>query len=334
MRDLYVSKSKWYRLGFRSLLCFLSFVIGCTFTLCFVSTSECTKSTVDVGASIKKSRVVNIQENDLKKTLVILILSAPDNIIKRHAQRRSWLSLIDQDAIKYYFVTGSKGLNDDTYEKLQTEAEHYSDLLILPEVQESYSLLTKKLLASFLWLNKNVDFSFSLKIDDDSFVDIRQLFRELMKITDSKRLYWGYFNGHAQVQHKGKWKEVNWNLCDHYLPYARGGGYILSKQLVQFLAQNADLLTVYKNEDVSVGAWLAPLNVTRVHDVRFDTEWSSRGCSNQHLITHPVDISKMYQLHETLVNTGRLCLNESRKRSAYIYDWDGLPSQCCNSLAP
>jgi hypothetical protein len=62
-------------------------------------------------------------------------------------------------------------------------------------------------------------------------------------------------------------------LCDLYLPYATGGGYLLGTQLVTYLAENAQLVDRFFNEDVSVGAWLAPLNVTRVHDTRFDTEW-------------------------------------------------------------
>lgn len=37
---------------------------------------------------------------------------------------------------------------------------------------------------------------------------------------------------------------------------------------------------------MSVGAWLAGLKIKYVHDPRFDTEWQSRGCSNEYLITH------------------------------------------------
>lgn len=46
------------------------------------------------------------------------------------------------------------------------------------------------------------------------------------------------------------------------------------------------MLHVFRNEDVSVGAWLSGLNVKYVHDPRFDTEFRSRGCNNEYLITH------------------------------------------------
>lgn len=169
-------------------------------------------------------------------------MSAPDNVIKRHALRLTWLSLVNHEVAKYYFVIGSKQVAENNENVLLTEESHYSDLLILPDVEEGYDLLTTKLLASFSWMSKHLDFEFLLKVDDDSYVDIRQLVRELSRKTDTKNLYWGYFNGHAQVKQKGKWAEQNWNLCDHYLPYARGGGYILSRRLVHYLGENAKLL--------------------------------------------------------------------------------------------
>lgn len=318
------------RLGSRFLLCLISFFVGCTFAVNFISTTECSKSSHRVISSTENSK--DLKREAAKKVLVAVILSAPDNVIKRHALRRTWLSLTNQETTKYYFVLGSKGIVGKEEEMLLTEERHYSDMLILPDVEEGYDVLTKKLLSSFTWLTKNLEFDFLLKVDDDSFVDVRTLIRELTRKEDNKKLYWGYFNGRAKIQLRGKWQEENWNLCDRYLPYARGGGYIISKQLVHYIAQNAMLLNVYKNEDVSVGAWLAPLNITRIHDVRFDTEWASRGCSNDYLITHPHDVAAVYKLHEDLTDSGRLCKLEFQKRPAYNYDWNVLPSQCCKNL--
>jgi galactosylxylosylprotein 3-beta-galactosyltransferase len=55
-------------------------------------------------------------------------------------------------------------------------------------------------------------------------------------------LYWGYFDGRARAFSKGKWQEKDWFLCDTYLPYALGGGYVISESIVSFLAKNADFL--------------------------------------------------------------------------------------------
>lgn len=61
----------------------------------------------------------------------------------------------------------------------------------------------------------------------------------------------------------------------------------------------------YNSEDVSVGAWLAGLNVHYVHDPRFDTEWTSRGCHNEYLVTHkqasPLLHSALRTLHASRI---------------------------------
>ncbi|KAK3932846.1 Beta-1,3-galactosyltransferase 6 [Frankliniella fusca] len=330
----FLSKVKPYRLGTHIFVCCLCFFVGCSFALCFISTSDCSKSDDDV-ALIKTDDKFISQKAAKNSLLLIMILSAPDHVEKRHALRRTWLSLLNHDDhhVKYLFAIGNKELLEPELNNLRTEHQHYQDLLILPEVQDNYNLLTNKLLASLTWAENNLKFEFLLKVDDDSYVNIRHFMNELMKKKDIEKLYWGYFNGRAQVHQKGKWKETGWNLCDRYLPYARGGGYVISRQLVHYLSKNSMLLNKFKNEDVAVGAWLAPLNVTHVHDTRFDTEWASRGCSNQYLITHPQEISEIYKMHETLTNSGRLCQLEFEKRSAYNYDWSVLPSQCCKNLA-
>ena len=43
---------------------------------------------------------------------------------------------------------------------------------------------------------------------------------------------------------------------------------------------------MWNSEDISVGGWLGPVRVNRVHSTRFDTEAKSRGCQNSYLITH------------------------------------------------
>ena len=65
----------------------------------------------------------------------------------------------------------------------------------------------------------------------------------------------GFFNGNAPVFKRGPWKETKFLLCDRYLPYAAGGGYILSHDLVAFIASNSRYLQLYDNDDVSVGVW-------------------------------------------------------------------------------
>ena len=74
--------------------------------------------------------------------------------------------------------------------------------------------------------------------------------------------------GRAPVQTKGKWADTSYKLCDRYIPYALGGGYVLGRELVKFVADNSRILEPYNSEDATLGAWMAGLKVNRKHDTR------------------------------------------------------------------
>lgn len=176
--------------------------------------------------------------------LVVIILSDPNNLERRDTIRQTWLSS-KRSEVKHIFSIGTVGLLSDQMLTLQSEASKYDDLLLLPKLQDSYGTITKKVLQSFSFVSDNYDFDFVLKCDDDSFVSIDQLIKELngwQNKASKRELYWGFFNGRAQVKRSGPWKEMDWILCDYYLPYALGGGYILSRNLIKYIAINEDVL--------------------------------------------------------------------------------------------
>ena len=264
--------------------------------------------------------------------LIVLIVSDPTKAATRKVIRETWLS-VHYDKVKHFFVVGSKGLTEEVRQNIIDENSVHHDVLILDSTPESYTSLTEKVLTAINWLHSNYKFDFLLKCDDDSFVRILPLLEELQK-QPQKLLYWGFFKGGSTVFQKGKWKDSEWFLCDTYLPYALGGGYILSSDLVEFLARNAPLLQHYKSEDVSVGVWLSSLKIHRVHDVRFDTEFKSRGCYNDYLITHKQDANEMRAKHKNLIQTGKMCPAELRVRYSYNYNWTVPPSKCCKNFDP
>lgn len=273
-------ENKHYRSIFLALF---SFFLGCMLTL--------NLTPIDKTCIIdNKDREYNIMQNSKLKNpeLVILILSAPKNLERRTVIRETWLTLgkntlsTSSYRFKHYFVMGSLGLTGDEVLHLSAEQSEFGDILILP-VYDSYKNLTEKVLRSFEWLDEQFNFGlgykYTLKCDDDSFVNLPALLSEIPKIeytlsisnlqfslnlppeklnhfitTDvqinekmgnsvqvlNMSLYWGYFHGSAKVKTSGKWKETDWIACDRYVPYALGGGYILSKSLVSFIANNAD----------------------------------------------------------------------------------------------
>lgn len=176
--------------------------------------------------------------------LVVLVLSAPENSERRDVIRKTWLSQKPSE-VRSIFAVGTASLAPEQIQTLESEAKKHVDLLLLPKLHDSYGTITKKVLLSLIHAHESYDYDFLLKADDDSFALVDQLLKYLNRWQakgSKKELYWGYFNGRARVKRSGPWKESDWFLCDYYLPYTLGGGYVLSYNLVKFVAENADNL--------------------------------------------------------------------------------------------
>ncbi|KAL0269284.1 UNVERIFIED_CONTAM: hypothetical protein PYX00_007076 [Menopon gallinae] len=277
--------------------------------------------------------------------LVILIFSGINNYSRREVIRSTWLSDVKTTEVVHFFAISAGSTTIDEKLRLEEEQKQNNDLLVFTELDDSFKLLTSKLIASFGWLtemsvlgNKGKSstekhfhgFKFLLKCDDDTFVRVNELVTELKTAYSGKNgdnLYLGFFDGRSRPKRTGKYKEATWNICDYYIPYALGGGYVLAKPLIEYIARNGNYLTRFSSEDTSVGAWLSTYSqVNRVHDPRFDTEYISRGCHQSYLVTHKHSKFEMKKFHKNIKNTGKLCEKEYRTRLSYMYNWDVLPS--------
>lgn len=248
--------------------------------------------------------------------------------------------------VLHYFAIGSENVPSIEMNTLTKEHRKYHDLLFLNDLHESYSNLTLKLLKTMEAVSNIQSFEYLLKTDDDTYVKLDYLIEDLYEYDKAMKrkqstpnaikpeLYWGYFNGRANIKIHGQWKESNFNLCDHYLPYAIGGGYILSKNLVHFIAQNRRTLSQYKSEDASVGIWLSPLrNVYKKHDVRFDTAYMPRKCQNYHIVLHKRETYHMRDLYRGLLCTFKRANDTTIQRPPeYFYDWTQSQTHCCDTL--
>ena len=171
------------------------------------------------------------------------------------------------------FAIGTVGLSSSEIGNLTAEDKVHGDLLLLTNLHDAYSNITRKVLYSFVWADQNVNFSYLLKVDDDTFIYMDDLHKEAHRYYQNgvNRLYWGRYSlkEHPITTPNHKWAEQNWFLCDHYLPYAFGSGYIISADLIHKIAFNADYLQLYNNEDVSVGVWLSAYKIQRKDDWHF-----------------------------------------------------------------
>ena len=161
--------------------------------------------------------------------LLVMVLTAPKNQERRNIIRQTWANIHKnlRDQFLLYFILGNSELSDETLDMINDEKAKHKDILALPMI-DSYQTLTSKLLASFVQLSRNVKFEYLLKVDDDSYVQLPMILEELKNSNFDKSLYWGFFDGRAPVFSKGKWAEKDYRLCDKYIPYALGGGYVLS----------------------------------------------------------------------------------------------------------
>ena len=263
--------------------------------------------------------------------IVILVLSAPGGIIRRNAIRGTWLHNYHSGMLKVTsrFLIGTKKLLKEKVGNLTVEQNQFGDLLLFDDLKDSYSNLSAKVLLGLKWAHRTQKFDFLIKTDDDSYVRIDQVAKNIQRMNCDDRLYWGYFMGHALPEPSGKWAEYKWFNCPHYLPYAMGGGYVLSGRLVALIVRFSHRLKLYNNEDVTVGSWLAPFNLNRKHDIRFDVESMSHGCNNEYIITHKERVRSLYEKYTNLLKNGTICDVEKEIRPAYIYNWSVAPVDCC-----
>ena len=261
-------------------------------------------------------------------TLLILVFSAPDAKDMRQAVRNTWASdLMATDNVMYFFVVNVLQLSHRTMVSLEGEKKFYGDMMYLNETPSSMAN-SRTLLRALDSAHKNFRFKFLLKCNDASYVRVPEILKELEELS-STDLVWGFFVGNESVERQGNRAERVWNLCTKYLPYPQGGGYILSRDIVGMLVVMGPDLGHMDNEDIAVGVWLAPFNVQRRHDVKFNTGLESRGCNNAYLVTHPETVRSMKEKHQSLRRKGTLCALEHQDGLSYVYNWTAPVSDCC-----
>ena len=282
--------------------------------------------------------------------VVALVLSSPTNHDRRHTIRSTWMqqrATVGHSAtagtssnnnkqqlrLTSRFLLGTKDMDPNTLNTLQREQDMFQDILLIPQIADSYYQLSEKVLYGIRWTS-GLEFDYLLKTDDDSYVRVPKLVKALRHRGCPRSLYWGYFMGFAKPLYTGKWKEPDWFLCPNYLPYAMGGGYILSEDVVRVLGKLADRLKLYRNEDVNMATLLAPYRLWRWHDLRFNVESVSRGCSERYIITHKEKVKALLARHSRLMATanGSMCEREEELHAAYVYNWTALPTQCCQKI--
>ena len=204
--------------------------------------------------------------------LLILIPVLPSSSKGRVLIRETWYrGFRDNDDVMLRFMMGMNSLDQSEIRELREENSTHGDIVLLYDITEDVRALTNKTISLIKWATDNVEFTYMMKCDDDTYVYVDNVISELKKRLTSTRLYYGVMAIDTKpiLDPDNKWRDTTWNLSAVYLPYARGGGYILSADLVLLLAKHSHHLKWHLNEDVSVGSWLAAFDYERRDDDLF-----------------------------------------------------------------
>lgn len=148
---------------------------------------------------------------------------------------------------------------------LERESLRHNDMVFV-DVVDTYRNVPTKLLQFYKWSVGNTDFNLLLKTDDDCYIDVDAVLTKIdQKELKRKNFWWGNFRQSWAVDRIGKWQELEYP-SPAYPAFACGSGYVASRDLVQWLASNAEKLKAYQGEDVSMGIWMAAVGPQKYQD--------------------------------------------------------------------
>ncbi|XP_053155815.1 UDP-GalNAc:beta-1,3-N-acetylgalactosaminyltransferase 2 isoform X5 [Hemicordylus capensis] len=136
----------------------------------------------------------------------------------------------------------------------------------IQDVVDTYRNVPAKLLNFYRWTIEAASFNVLLKTDDDCYIDLEAVFNRIkLKNLGRPNTWWGNFRLNWAVDRTGKWQELEYP-SPAYPAFACGSGYVISKDIVEWLASNSERLKIYQGEDVSMGIWMAAIGPKRYQD--------------------------------------------------------------------
>ncbi|XP_020241041.1 probable beta-1,3-galactosyltransferase 14 isoform X1 [Asparagus officinalis] len=195
---------------------------------------------------------------------------------RRKALRKTWFpsdpqslrQLEESTGLAFRFVIGKTG-DETKMAELRGEAEEYDDFLMLDDIEESYSNLPAKTISFFRAAYESFDADFYVKLDDDVYLRPGRLSLLLQRDRPHPLTYIGCMHKGLVLTDPGqKWYEPRSDLLGHeYFSYAGGSIYALSYEVVENLVGlRRDVVRLFSNEDVTIGAWMLAMNVHHEDD--------------------------------------------------------------------
>ncbi|KAK9697019.1 hypothetical protein RND81_08G009700 [Saponaria officinalis] len=244
--------------------------------------------------------------------LFIGILSATNHFAERMAVRKSWMQspeIKSSDVAVRFFVALNQ--RKEVNVVLKKEAAYFGDIVILPFL-DRYELVVLKTIAICEYGVHNVAAAYIMKCDDDTFVRLDMVLRQIEAISPEKSLYMGNLNLlHRPLRH-GKWAVSYEEWPEEiYPPYANGPAYIISSDIAKFIGQQHEnqSLRLFKMEDVSMGMWVQQFNNSRRVQYSHNWKYCQYGCMEGYFTAHYQSPRQMLCLWDNLAKGRPLCCN-------------------------
>ena len=261
---------------------------------------------------------INGSENS-SVDLVVMVVSGIKNFLRRMAIRNTWGSDVHERLAKarLLFLVGRS--SDMHFQpQIEKESKLFNDI-IQTNVEDKYENLTNKSLAMVQWVR---DFcsgaKFVLKTDDDMYINLPNLLKELLLLHEIHFFFCYVFKGAPPVRDKNsKWYISMEEYKYSYFPkYCSGTAYAFSANTATDLYESSKRTKQLKMEDVYITGLLAQnLNIPLIHSDGF---WflkrKSTGCDYETAISgHEVPVREMYIIHAQLQDTAIDCKTNTNK---------------------
>ncbi|OIW00638.1 hypothetical protein TanjilG_09119 [Lupinus angustifolius] len=245
--------------------------------------------------------------------LFIGILSASNHFSERMAVRKTWMqstAVKSSDVVARFFVALNP--RKEVNVELKKESVYFGDIVILP-FMDRYELVVLKTVAICEFGINNVTAAHIMKIDDDTFIRVDTVMKEIDKLPHNKSLYMGNLNLRHRPLRNGKWAVTYEEWPEEvYPPYANGPAYVISSDIVTFIIsqQKNRRLRLFKMEDVSMGMWVEQYNNT-VSAVQYSHSWKfcQYGCIEGYYTAHYQSPRQMICLWDKLSRGRASCCN-------------------------
>ena len=258
--------------------------------------------------SLLSQKIIDCSNKKHEYLLYIMVMTAPSSTENRQNIRETWLNEVRNRSsyIKFHFFIGTKNLTSENRDILFKEQTEYEDIILLSDVEEKYELTTYKLLEMLKWTHQNINAVYYFKTDDDCYFSVDRFVSILTtEGLPTEKLLLGHFLNESPVLKEGKWADFDWSLCSIYLPYPNGVGFLLTRDLVAFIAINNDKLEFHSNDDTALGVWFAGLNVTYLTSGRI--YYNEETCQEDGYIFHHFDVIGIKRMHQLWLTHGKTC---------------------------